>query len=62
MDLIREANSHAPVIAIFNLAMVLQDAVLYNHTQESFGIPFAVKSKATKYLDEISRTECPQLK
>lgn len=61
-SLIREANSLAPVASVFNLAVVLQDATLPNQTEESFEVSFRPKAYATQYLDEITRTSCPNLK
>lgn len=58
--LIREAK--APVAGVFNLAVVLQDATLPNQTEESFEVSFRPKAYVTQYLDEITRTSCPNLK
>ncbi|XP_050299271.1 fatty acid synthase-like isoform X2 [Anthonomus grandis grandis] len=61
-DLIKEANSIAPIGAIFNLAVVLRDAILPNQNEESFAASFGPKACATEYLDEITRKLCPQLR
>lgn len=60
--LIDEASDLGPVAGIFNLAVVLQDAILENQTEEKFKISFGPKALATKYLDEITRKDCPELK
>ncbi|XP_066251922.1 fatty acid synthase-like isoform X2 [Euwallacea similis] len=59
--LIKEANSIAPVKAIFNLAVVLRDAILSNQTEESFQTSFRPKAHATQYLDEVTRKLCPEI-
>ncbi|XP_066144651.1 fatty acid synthase-like isoform X2 [Euwallacea fornicatus] len=59
--LIKEANSIAPVKAIFNLAVVLSDAILENQTKQSFQTSFGPKAHATQYLDEVTRKLCPEI-
>ncbi|KAK9884293.1 hypothetical protein WA026_005245 [Henosepilachna vigintioctopunctata] len=61
-QLITEAQSIAPVQSIFNLAVVLKDSLLENQSPESFRISFGPKPNATKYLDEVTRTLCPDLR
>ena len=61
-DLIKEANELGPVDAIFNLAVVLKDALFENQTQENFQASLAPKSRATLYLDRITRKLCPKLR
>nr|XP_023029483.1 fatty acid synthase-like [Leptinotarsa decemlineata] len=61
-SLIEEARQLGDVKAIFNLAVVLADAIFENQTQESFATSFGPKAVATKYLDEISRELCPNLR
>lgn len=56
------AEKLAPVDAIFNLAVVLNDKLFQNHTAETFHEPFKAKAWATKHLDELSRKICLQLR
>ncbi|XP_046608837.1 fatty acid synthase-like [Neodiprion virginianus] len=60
--ILREAASLGPVHAIFNLAVVLKDALFENQTEESFAESFKVKAWTTKQMDKLSRTLCPQLR
>ncbi|KAK0166755.1 hypothetical protein PV327_004244 [Microctonus hyperodae] len=52
----------APVDGIFNLAVVLKDALLENQTSSQFSESFEPKAWSTKLLDELSRKVCPQLR
>ncbi|KAJ3652417.1 hypothetical protein Zmor_018385 [Zophobas morio] len=61
-DLVREANALGPVDAIFNLAVVLKDALFQNQTQENFEASLAPKVHATLYLDRVTRKLCPKLR
>lgn len=61
-NLIKEANALAPVAAIFNLAVVLEDSILSNQTEESFQTSFGPKACATQYLDDVTRVLCPELR
>ncbi|KAJ3652436.1 hypothetical protein Zmor_018400 [Zophobas morio] len=61
-DLIKEANELGPVDAIFNLAVVLKDALFENQTQENFEASLAPKARATLYLDRVTRKLCPKLR
>ncbi|XP_067616135.1 fatty acid synthase isoform X2 [Eurosta solidaginis] len=61
MHLINQGLNSGPIGGIFNLAVVLRDGIFLNQTKEKFIENFAPKAIATKYLDEISRTHCPQL-
>lgn len=47
---------------IFNLAVALRDAIFENQEMKMFTESLAPKADATKYLDEISREFCPDLK
>ncbi|XP_046609412.1 fatty acid synthase-like isoform X1 [Neodiprion virginianus] len=60
--ILKEAASLGPVHAIFNLAVVLKDALYENQTVESFEESFRVKAWATRQMDQLSRTLCPQLR
>ncbi|KAL1501269.1 hypothetical protein ABEB36_006624 [Hypothenemus hampei] len=61
-NLIKVANEMGPVGAIFNLAVVLKDAILQNQTVEAFKMSFAPKANATQHLDKVSRLMCPELR
>nr|AMK38868.1 fatty acid synthase 1 [Colaphellus bowringi] len=60
-ELIEEANKLGPICAIFNLAAVLQDAAFENQNRKMYEISLAPKAYATKCLDEVSRSLCPEL-
>nr|CAH7737538.1 unnamed protein product [Callosobruchus chinensis] len=62
MQLIKEAQRIGPIESIFNLAVILQDAIFENQTSDAFNTSFGPKARATRYLDEISREMCPDLK
>ncbi|XP_025268427.1 fatty acid synthase-like [Camponotus floridanus] len=59
---LRTAEKLAPVDAIFNLAVVLNDKICQNHTIETFQEPFRAKAWTTMNLDQLSRKICPQLR
>lgn len=56
--LIKAAEKLGPVGGIFNLAMVLRDAILENQTVEAFEVVCAPKVDATINLDIASRKLC----
>jgi len=60
--LLRTAEEMAPVDAIFNLAMVLNDRILKNQTTDNFVESFKAKAWATQILDKLSRKICPKLR
>lgn len=60
--MLKSAEKLAPVDAIFNLAVVLNDKLCQNHSAETFQEPFKAKAYATKNLDQLSRRICPQLR
>ncbi|CAN8007230.1 unnamed protein product, partial [Ixodes pacificus] len=60
-ELLREAAVFGPVGGIFNLAMVLRDALLENQTAEAFEAVCHPKVAGTLHLDAASRELCPQL-
>ncbi|XP_043860025.1 LOW QUALITY PROTEIN: fatty acid synthase [Dromiciops gliroides] len=60
-QLIAEANKLGPVGGIFNLAMVLRDAMLENQTPEFFQDVNRPKYNGTINLDRVSREKCPEL-
>ncbi|XP_067015649.2 fatty acid synthase [Anabrus simplex] len=60
-QLLTEANNLAPVGGIFNLAVVLHDAILENQTVEKFVESAKGKAIATHHFDVLTRQMCPQL-
>ncbi|XP_037572166.1 fatty acid synthase-like [Dermacentor silvarum] len=58
---IEEAASMGPVGGIFNLAMVLRDALFENQTVEKFEAVCKPKVAGTQLLDQLSRQLCPEL-
>lgn len=60
--ILSSAEKQGPVDAIFNLAVVLRDRICKNQTPESFEECFKAKARATKMLDKLSRSLCPQLR
>nr|XP_012234197.1 PREDICTED: LOW QUALITY PROTEIN: fatty acid synthase-like [Linepithema humile] len=60
--MLKSAEKLAPVDAIFNLAVVLNDKICRNQTVETFQEPFKAKAWATKNLDHLTRKICPQLR
>ncbi|XP_067011949.2 fatty acid synthase [Anabrus simplex] len=60
-QLISEANKLAPVGGIFNLAVLLQDALFENQSADKFTESAKPKSIATHHLDVASRQMCPHL-
>ncbi|XP_032678573.1 fatty acid synthase-like isoform X2 [Odontomachus brunneus] len=61
-NMLKTAEKLAPIDAIFNLAVVLNDKICQNHTIETFQEPFKAKAWATKNLDQLSRKICSQLR
>lgn len=61
-QLIREASDFGSVGGIFNLAVILRDALFENQNSKMFKESFGVKAEATKFLDELSRELCPNLR
>ncbi|XP_074599703.1 fatty acid synthase-like [Brevipalpus obovatus] len=59
--LVEEAQKMGPIGGIFNLAMVLKDAILENQNVELFQQVCAPKVSVTYNLDKISRQTCPEL-
>ncbi|KAK9406948.1 fatty acid synthase [Crotalus adamanteus] len=60
-QLIQEASQLGPVGGIFNLAMVLKDAMLENQTAELFYEVNRPKYSGTLNLDQVTRQRCPKL-
>ncbi|KAJ8976879.1 hypothetical protein NQ317_001203 [Molorchus minor] len=61
-QLIEESLELGPIAAIFNLAVILADAIFENQTPETFATSFGPKATATHYLDKLSRKMCPTLR
>ncbi|XP_028643680.1 fatty acid synthase [Grammomys surdaster] len=59
--LIAEATKLGPVGGVFNLAMVLRDAMLENQTPELFQDVNKPKYSGTLNLDRATREACPEL-
>ncbi|KAM7297624.1 fatty acid synthase-like [Ixodes scapularis] len=59
--LLQEAAALGPVGGVFNLALVLRDALLENQTAEAFEAVCRPKVAGTLHLDAVSRELCPQL-
>ncbi|ERE67869.1 fatty acid synthase [Cricetulus griseus] len=59
--LITEATKLGPVGGVFNLAMVLRDAMLENQTPELFQDVNKPKYNGTLNLDRTTREACPEL-
>ncbi|GJQ79757.1 hypothetical protein Trydic_g23234 [Trypoxylus dichotomus] len=60
--LLKIASEMGPVDGIFNLAVVLKDALFENLSVEDFKVPIVPKAICTKHLDRISRRLCPNLR
>ncbi|OXU25389.1 hypothetical protein TSAR_001850 [Trichomalopsis sarcophagae] len=60
--ILETAAKIAPVDGVFNLAVVLKDALWDNQTPESFEESFRSKAWATKNLDVLTRKVCPVLR
>uniref|UniRef100_A0A8C5Q5P7 Fatty acid synthase n=1 Tax=Leptobrachium leishanense TaxID=445787 RepID=A0A8C5Q5P7_9ANUR len=60
-QLIEEASQLGPVGGIFNLAMVLKDAMIENLSRSLFQEVIKPKYNGTLNLDRISREKCPEL-
>ncbi|KAK4878176.1 hypothetical protein RN001_010682 [Aquatica leii] len=56
------ANAFGNVAGIFNLAMVLHDALIENQTKNSFNAVLAPKVLITKNIDTFSKIFCPYLR
>lgn len=61
-QLIRKAVNLGRVGGIFNLAVALRDGIFENQDARMFAESLGPKADATKYLDEISRKLCKDLK
>lgn len=61
-QILEAANKLGPVDGIFNLAVVLKDAVWENQTPASFEASFRCKAWSTRQLDKLTRAMCPKLR
>lgn len=61
-NLLQEASVLGPINSIFNLAVILADALFENQTEDNFKKSLAPKAFATQHLDELTRTMCPHLR
>ncbi|XP_075725717.1 fatty acid synthase isoform X2 [Rhipicephalus microplus] len=61
LKIIETASSMGPVGGIFNLAMVLRDALIENQTAEMYKDVCKPKVMGTECLDKVSRKKCPEL-
>jgi fatty acid synthase, animal type len=61
-ELIQDAMKLGSVSGIFNLAVVLRDGIFENQDSKMFADSLGPKAEATRFLDEISRKLCPNLK
>lgn len=59
--LVAEAAQLGPVGGVFNLAMVLRDAMLENQTPQLFQDVSQPKYSGTLHLDRVTREACPEL-
>ena len=60
-QLIKEAAALGPVGGVFNLAMVLRDAMIQDQTSTTYAECCAPKLVATEHLDVVTRKQCPEL-
>lgn len=60
--IVETAAKLAPVDGVFNLAVVLMDALWDSQTSESFEESFRPKAWTTKHLDTVTRKICPNLR
>ncbi|KAL1477476.1 hypothetical protein MTO96_035707, partial [Rhipicephalus appendiculatus] len=58
---IENAATMGPVGGIFNLAMVLHDALIDNQSAETYEEVCKPKVRVTQHLDDVSRKQCPCL-
>lgn len=61
-ELLECAVKLGDVAGIFNLAAILYDASLENQTPQNFVNCLGPKAVSAKYLDQISRQMCPNIK
>ncbi|KAB0791242.1 hypothetical protein PPYR_03042 [Photinus pyralis] len=62
VELLKTGNQLGPVESIFNLALILRDAIFENQSVEKFEAVFRPKVHVTKLMDELSRKMCPELR
>lgn len=59
--MLEEANRLGPVKAIFNLAVVLRDAIIENQNTDKYVESFGPKAVAVMHLDRLTRQLSPHL-
>ncbi|XP_059474548.1 fatty acid synthase-like [Neocloeon triangulifer] len=59
--LVQQAAKMGPVAAVFNLAVVLCDALFANQSEESVAVALVPKACTTRLLDKVTRRLCPKL-
>ncbi|XP_075559945.1 fatty acid synthase-like [Dermacentor variabilis] len=59
--IVETATTMGPVGGIFNLAMVLRDALIENQSAELYADVCKPKVLGTQCLDDVSRSNCPEL-
>lgn len=62
IDLLKTANKLGPLHGIFNLALILKDALFENQSIQAFKTVMASKAFTTRNLDIISRKLCLKLR
>ncbi|XP_050503912.1 fatty acid synthase-like [Diabrotica virgifera virgifera] len=60
-NLLLEAQNYGPVGGIFNVALVLRDAPVYQQTTQMFEDVCRPKISSSKNMDVLTRKMCPQL-
>lgn len=61
MEVIEKAMALGTVGGVFNLAVVLRDALLENQTDENYAAACKPKAGVAQCLDELTRRLCPEL-
>lgn len=56
-----DARRFGSIGGIFHLAVIVNDKLFENQSLDHFYETFAVKAMSTKYLDELTRIQCPDL-
>lgn len=60
--LLLSSLSYGRIVAIYNLAVILQDSIFENQTSEKFIESFLPKANATQFMDRLTRIHCPDLR
>lgn len=59
--MLEESSRFGPICGIFNLAAVFMDRAFANQTPDSFQQSLAPKADSARYIDELTRSLCPEL-